>query len=808
MEHISSAHTSLSSGSARRQFQSCDHCRNRRRRCDAGARGVDPYSTLNPHNPRACTACAKSGRVCTFDWLTQRKQPRAWVEDQNGRRPVFAREKRRTLAAGDRSRDALATGGLSASSSFSDDNQNSSDYHESKEADSYQRQDHYLKSSPIPSTAYGAPWAVPGLDWSAALCQANDTNTTWSFCGNGNQEPADSSHLDGNGINVLIEEGAANHSIAYDPLASTTICLTSATSLPTTALNLADDGLAVHSNKLSIADSLVTIYLLNLEAVLSSWSTAITCPYVSNNSELASSTVHSITTFYERANRMDGSIARLGLAKIASSANAHRAMESQVLNKVILAFASQCDSASAPRHKVSPNPFARTLQAIMQKTLWHDAHKALQKVADRAGSFRIIFARLIFSFIQKPLDTESPAADQSGTRSQYDRSSPDWTSQLHEDVCASIVTDPDCSTQMEQALRDLLCLRRRLYMELRAIVKMGRPLTSDQQYFLTDFNTLFWLSVMCDTTASAISGRPLVISDDDCAIESICPELLSTPLSKDMSQGSPAEMLSSSDGWKKPASVWSSILVKEMDANEHLALPYGNNEPADIIKEAIPLKVLFFRHIGTLQTLIDRMAPEKRLEKAIQDALLVCKQWQAKYGEFMDGLAEGYTTMCSYLRSWHTILAAHWHYGVMLFAEKMQFVRSVRLNGNLRHGEEQLAYTPTNMALSSAMQVIKLAYFCLGASRTSTISTDPGQSQLAMLSEPWCEIMVRSLSMAAEVLLKSDLSNVWHLIEQHVQSPQDGLLACIEVLEELGEHRYKSAGRIAQLLRNALDSMS
>ena len=136
-----------------------------------------------------------------------------------------------------------------------------------------------------------------------------------------------------------------------------------------------------------------------------------------------------------------------------------------------------------------------------------------------------------------------------------------------------------------------------------------------------------------------------------------------------------------------------------------------------------------------MQTLIDEVAPEDQLEKAIQDALVVYKQWQAKYGEFMDGFAERYGSACAYLRAWHTILAAYWHYGVMLFAEKMQMATSVHANDNLSV-KQQPAYAPTSMALSSAMQVIKLSYFCLAASRTSTLPADPGQSQLAMLSEP------------------------------------------------------------------------
>jgi hypothetical protein len=68
--------------------------------------------------------------------------------------------------------------------------------------------------------------------------------------------------------------------------------------------------------------------------------------------------------------------------------------------------------------------------------------------------------------------------------------------------------------------------------------------------------------------------------------------------------------------------------------------------------------------------------------------------------------------------------------------------------------------------------------------------------------------MVRVFSMAADVSLKSDLSYARYLIDQHVRSPHNGLRACIEVLEELGAHRFKSTSRIAQLLTNEMDCMS
>jgi hypothetical protein len=244
-----------------------------------------------------------------------------------------------------------------------------------------------------------------------------------------------------------------------------------------------------------------------------------------------------------------------------------------------------------------------------------------------------------------------------------------------------------------------------------------------------------------------------------------------------------------------------------MNGAGHLSLPFEYIDPGAIIKEAIPLKVLLFRHIGTLQVLIDQRAADYRIENAIQDTLIVYRQWQAKYGDFMDGCVEQYATMSHHLRSWHTILAAHWHYGVMLFAERLEVLDRLQLGQNCRLRERQSACTATDLALSSATQVAKLAQCCLETSRRASLSTDQSRSRLAMLSEPWCEIMVRSLAMTAETLLRSDVCDTWCHIEQHVQARHESLVACIEVLEELGACRYKTASRIAQFLRNKLDCL-
>ena len=503
---------------------------------------------------------------------------------------------------------------------------------------------------------------------------------------------------------------------------------------------------------------------------------------------------------------MDSCLPRLGLENVVSSAHAHRGMESQVLSKVILAFASQWDSSTAQWDGKNRDDFAQTLQDVMKRTLWHDAHKTLQKVAGSAGSFRVILARLIFSFTTNPMSLDSPNEDHLSTGSHSGLHHLGRLSPVHDDVCSSIVTDPACLTQMEKALRDLLHWRRRLHAELSTVVAPGNSLSDHQLSFLNDFNTLFWLSVMCDTTASAISRRPYVISDEDCAVESIQPEPHPIQIGDEVNGSSHSDTLSLGGTRKTRTSVWSSVLLKEMDGAGQLSQLCENIDPGAIIKQAIPLKVLLFRHISTLQVLIDQRAADYRIENKIQDTLLVYRQWQARYGAFMDGCVEQYATMSNHLRSWHTILAAHWHYGVMLFAEKLQTIDSLLLGQDHRLRERQSTSTSSTLALSSATQVARLAQCCLETSRGACMSSEQVHNRLAMLSEPWCEIMVRSLAMTAETLLMRYDCDTRYPIDQYIQVLHHGIVACIEVLEELGACRYRKASGIAQWLRNKLDS--
>ena len=150
---------------------------------------------------------------------------------------------------------------------------------------------------------------------------------------------------------------------------------------------------------------------------MSSWSDAFAFPYITNRNNLPSSNGLHRFTYYQRARQLDSSLGRLGFGSALTLSASSDRIASQVLNKAVLAFASQWNySASGSRGGTDSSPeyaLAQQLYLTMHKTLWQDAFTALQDAESLTHSFRVIFARIIFSFIRGPVDTTQYSTRQS-----------------------------------------------------------------------------------------------------------------------------------------------------------------------------------------------------------------------------------------------------------------------------------------------------------------------------------------------------------------------------------------------------------
>jgi hypothetical protein len=159
-------------------------------------------------------------------------------------------------------------------------------------------------------------------------------------------------------------------------------------------------------------------------------------------------------------------------------------------------------------------------------------------------------------------------------------------------------------------------------------------------------------------------------------------------------------------------------------------------------------------------------------------------------------------TLPPHLCSWHVILSAHWHYGVIILSEAIARVDEQCLSSPQQRIERLESSTATNLAIASAVQVTRLA---IANGREKCLQA-PDHAHDAMLSEPWSEIMVRSLAAASITLL-----DVYQNCREHSMRGVSrdeiipGVQAYAGVLRALGRRCY-SATQVASMMEYRIAS--
>ncbi|KAF2479890.1 hypothetical protein BDY17DRAFT_312822 [Neohortaea acidophila] len=795
---IASPANGVAPRAVRRQYQSCDTCRQKRKACDAGRLGILDDALNEQHARRpSCSPCLKYGRSCTFSWLAQQSRQARTL-------PRHARPS--TGSTRYRPKDPFKTPRDQAP--FLDPLWTLE-----------------LSQDDAAGVTFPPGWQDEVFH---GLYAATDVAASYSI-------PQESSPSSG-----MLPTSGATQSVLCSPSLSQTLFTPHDLSQSTDDLfdpsisgnqgdvhhraasfHHADDALAMGTQKTGITNILVSIYRNHLEHALSCWSTAINCPY-NNPAQTARgqsnqmALLYRCTSYYERARRLDRAVLSLGLKSHPPISSGQSELAAQVLHKVILAFSSQWSStdhatSAGARSPSTADPLSLHLLSTLQKTLWHDAKLALHAAAGIA-SFQVAFAQLIFSFIRSPLDDQAmPGRRHSSVSSQQGRH--DTNTSEESDPCLEVLRLDEPPTHLENALRQLLHWRRWLYSELRRNAQGSASLNLKQKTFLNEFNMLFWLAVMCDTTSSAVNGRSIVISDEDTAIENIGPSRTTHATLTSPGIGE----IPGSQQTEKPVPLWNERILDRSAAADEAChnWPLPESEVERILQEAIPTKVLLFRRVANLQTLVHQNASNHRIENAIQDALIVYQHWQAKYADFMSNCTQRCSHLSPSVRSWHVILAVHWHYGAILLAEAIDRIDGAWSSDERRRSKRQSLYSPTALALENSVAITRLAVGCSLVRDTSTWHDSPQDDGAdAMMSEPWCEIMIRSLSKAAATILAACSNGataeqcLW--LEEHgldAAELRHGVQGCIAVLRELSR-RCQSAELVAAALDRRLSTLS
>ncbi|KAB8229617.1 Zn(II)2Cys6 transcription factor domain-containing protein [Aspergillus alliaceus] len=493
----------------------------------------------------------------------------------------------------------------------------------------------------------------------------------------------------------------------------------------------------------TMTQTLMCIYNDSVENALSCWLTDRNCPYIS----LALAETIGRDRIPVSANRICRRVCQLDWAFSCvlgrSLTSAENGMASRALRATIMAFASQWIRDPSRGSCIRIPPTSPDHQSDIREMLWDQARYSLDE-ARALPSFRVAFANILFSLGQRPLDYAENR--ELGELMQHD----------------------PAPTYLEAALRQMFVFRRRLTRLQRQVPsRVLRPCRKDPEEYTGHvneinsnseacytFNLLFWLGVMADTLTSVLYQRPLVISDEDSQI------IYPPPASR-----TSAEQVDL-DGWDiRPGkritnekSVWGNLFLHKRTSVYYChqpRWPCSYEEAAGILSDAAPVKVLLFRRIGHLHTLVYRQAAAEDVEEAIRNAFLVYDYWNSTYKQFMLDCLAQHAHLPSRIQSWYVVLAAHWHLGAMMLADTVEDIDRTQLGLDIQAKSRHAMGVVPLLRRENAIAVGELATYSYDGQGFSRLRDfHESVNQAAFLTEPWTAVLIHSFTNAGTVLVR------------------------------------------------------
>ncbi|KAJ5134977.1 hypothetical protein N7448_000002 [Penicillium atrosanguineum] len=404
-------------------------------------------------------------------------------------------------------------------------------------------------------------------------------------------------------------------------------------------LCLASENTAHDYSRSAMTQNLIRIYHDSMENALSCWLTEHNCPYSNSASDMMP---HSERKEWgpSWSNRMCIRVCRLDRASSSARGRALSAEEdktaARALHLAIMAFASQWTQHARKGTALSvPEHFDLDERSIRQN-VWNKARHALEHSA-KIPSFRIIFANIIFSLTQCPLDD---AEDNSLGQLLENDIAPMFL----EIANRQLFTFRHKFTILQREGPQWIREHRRGSMRSTTTEMLEVPEHSEPPHFdpilacyeyRSTLSLLSWLGIMFDTLSSAMYQRPLVVSDEDSQIASAPTSNFHSNYQVDL------------DGWNIPrdesrnqADVWGDFFLRRPIKPHGLSedqprWPCSYERAAAVLSEATPVKVLLYRRLTQLQTLIYREASSGCFEEIIQKTIQVYRYWNCTYQKFM-----------------------------------------------------------------------------------------------------------------------------------------------------------------------------
>jgi hypothetical protein len=563
-----------------------------------------------------------------------------------------------------------------------------------------------------------------------------------------------------------------------------------------------------------LTDGLLRIYHNSFENALSCWVTERTCPY---KTKAAISKVDEArpdwNSVYHHVFRLDRLAANIRGRQLTFTEDQAAA---KALNLTIYAFATQWAQSSQRSNArypfggaesdtdtfgsdsaVSSEPaFDRSLQI----NAWHEAHNALHAVSE-IESFRVVLAQMVFALTQKPVEGSGLERKASACQPEEKQSEVDQGLNECDDLLSKLNLAIDADgppTHMEQGLRLIHSLRSRMaMMNVKPHQRQYRASTSRlEEADRAAVDLLFWLGVMFDTLSAAMNKRPLVVSDEDSDIYPSAPEYMTVDSEELVASATRSEGL------------WDGYLFARQDSRLQVSpvrWPCSFDEAAALLCDAAPAKVLLFRKVTRIQTLVTRNARGPKIETSLQAALDVHAHWTKLYAPFIRDCIQHHDQLHPRIQSWYTCLAGHWFLAVLLLADLIEIVDVSEIGVESLRARRASTGFVASFRKANCQIVSELASRACprdDASFSQSRDFHFALNQGSLLTEPWTAVMIRVFAKAGVLLLESETMLPLDALadtEEDFKRADD----CVRALWYLGR-KSDMALAAAKILGNAL----
>jgi hypothetical protein len=586
--------------------------------------------------------------------------------------------------------------------------------------------------------------------------------------------------------------------------------------------------LAEDYNRLSIKKGLLKIYHDSLEGALGCWLTERNCPYthtVFDGNDVWSS---------KWANRIVSRVCTLDKAysKIGHLSKKDQQQASNVLDLVVMAFAAQWSQTGERGNSRSPNSItnlsnpldsttgkddetnfqqldADVFERNMQKSLWHQANKALCEASENV-SFRVIFAGIIFSVTQRPIDSVDVLQSMhSGQQSDV--------------ASLNKILDLDGpSIFLDIALRKLHNHQRKLEDAKRDAAENPLKSQASQQLLPVHretFGLLYWLAVMFDTLSAAVNRRSFTICDIDsnftCGDSFTEASIPLDDLPLDLNGWSGVSNIVKPSCVQEP-NIWGKYFLDRQSRvgdlrKQHVRWPCSYIDAASCLADAAPVKVLLFRRVAQLQGLFYQRASAEGIESGINAVMDVYSHWNNTYGRFIDDCVRHHEDLPTRIQSWYILLAGHWNLAVLIVSDLIKQLDDASMTMLFNRCRRQSEEFTRTLRLVAAFAVSDLGRNSHYGNEDLSFSQAPdfhhAVNKAALLTEPWTMVLVRSFGYAGAALAGEVLSPQKPdplAATGRSMEARKRLQHCIDALWLLGK-KSDMAMCAAQVLRQAVD---